>query len=426
MSIGTSLRPQPENGSFGQLPIELVHKIWMDLIEMEGNLGPVSIIARVSRGWHRLVNHQLMWAKIARWTFVAYPLLARLDSTPIDAEERAIVERISGAPSLLNEKIPVDNIVPPDREAVRRGLLEIKNYERSRRYQELVQRRRSFVLHIFLSLALLCFSLFLATTMCAAEHLDPITVCNSEVAFSFLWTAYVAIFGIVVANCVMAAHFEPRPLVSRLRRHTDLIKTSSATLFLCILFVALPTYLVQMNVRSKSLPWIYCAAPVLIMLAGWQVEVLYNTTPDLRQFFVTGSRLGLHALYTFLVHTTPTMFICAVLGIVEYLESGTWVSLLVGVAPVGLSFFVLSIVFLVDFVMRHQVSDLTAASCLAVANLFPVGITLFEFRGYLLLPLVVASCGFFLGHFVDLKRHLDVALFDPDGERVLFLNEDDE
>ncbi|CUG91020.1 transmembrane protein, putative [Bodo saltans] len=494
----------------------------------------VRVLSLVSRHWYAVVQHKSMWLHIVKMFFVAYPVVQRLArAAPIDsADEEALLRTVYSTKYLSGRKRSTDNIVspvlspssgsasasadpppppstlppslhssttqsvaanpppPPPRllqhlhidedddnkpllltnVGIRKAFKDVRRYLASRRYHGLVLRRRAFVIHAFVSLALLCFSMALLTAMCAAERVfDPIAICDAETSFHFVWLTYLSIVGAVLANIVMETHFEPQPLIRRLRMHTQLIQLSAALLAMSLLLVGLPTLLVQWNVQSvllqhtnnsstgtatlsgseedgavmmmsvrttdaeamvamvegaPFLPWVVCILPVLLALVAWQIEVLYAVRRDIVEFLQM-PYFNSATMYHGFSYSLPTLFIIALVCLMEFLELGGdpayWPLLLIGTMPGGLALFTLTVVFTMDYNLKNQTSDVLAAACCAVANLCPLFIlTMEKFRGFTILPLVAASFGFFFGHFHELRKRLDAAMFDPDGERVLF------
>ena len=423
------------------LPAEIMHQVFMIVLDMDGTTRPMAIMPLVCWRWAVLLQSSVMWEFMCKRHFVCYSMVQRLRTTPVNADEIELVERVASTPILakrggsdhrhmssfltriLTSKPAID-IDPPTNRTVRTFTREVARYIQRKRYQELVSRRRTFVLHAFLSLALLLFACTLLTAMCAAEGLDPITMCNADVSFSFLWLTYVSILGIVVSNIVMEAHFEPRPLLTRLRNHTRLIMTSTAALAIGALFVALPTYLVQQNVKHRTRSWLQCAAPIITALLMWQVEVLYVLKSDLDSF-IHRPQLSLRVMYHSVTYMTPTMFTGSIVALSLYLDgTNNPLLLILGCLPLGLTFFTLSIIFFLDYMVWHRSSDLIAAFSLGVSNVFCILIVWFEWRGLLMAPLVVGAFCFFFGHFHELRKKVDAVVFDPDGDQVLFVEDE--
>jgi hypothetical protein len=513
-----SLPPRTAKGTLAQLPPEVMQHIMQLLMLDAQSFAAVRVLSLVSRHWYSVVQHRSMWLHIVKMFFVSYPVVQRLArAAPIDAaDEEALLRTVYSTKYLSGRKRSTDHIVSPSLPSesapsvephslaalapklsihtqggqtqatqqppllsvlqslhrsddddqpllftnvgVRKAFKDVRRYLASRRYHELVLRRRAFVIHAFVSLALLCFSMALLTAMCAAERLfDTIAICDSETSFHFVWLTYLSIVGAVLANIVMETHFEPQPLIRRLRMHTQLIQLSAALLSMSLLLVGLPTLLVQWNVQSvlhppethrmdsyipslddaaastastaaivgePYLPWVVCILPVLLALVAWQIEVLYAVRRDIVEFLQM-PYFNSATMYHGFSYSLPTLFIIALLCLTQFLELGGdpryWPLLLVGTLPGGLALFTLTVVFTMDYNLKNQTSDVLAAACCAVANLCPLCIVTMErFRGFTVLPLVAASFGFFFGHFHELRKRLDAAMFDPDGERVLF------
>jgi hypothetical protein len=421
-----------------RLPTELLHQIFMLVLDFDGTLAPMAVLPLVSYHWSVLLESTVMWEFVCKRHFVCYAIVQRLRTAPVSPDDLDLLQRVSSPVAvaagprrrmssfltrLLTTK-PAMDVEPPTNRSVRIFRREVTRFNERRKFQELVSRRRAFVIHAFLSLALLLFACTLLTAMCTAEGLDPITVCNADVAFSFLWLTYTSILGIVISNIVMEAHFEPRPLLTRLRNHTRLIMTSTAALLLGIFFVVLPTYLVQQNLRDRNRSWLFCAAPVITALQLWQIEVLYVLKRDFC-IFMRDPQFTLSAVYHGVTYLTPTMFTGSIVALTKHMDGPpNALLLIIGCLPVGLTFFTLSVVFFLDYTVWHRTSDLVAGASMSISNIFCILVVCLEWRGLLLAPLVAGAFCFFFGHFHELRKMIDAVMSDPDGDQVLFVEND--
>ena len=261
--------------------------------------------------------------------------------------------------------------------------------------------------------------------MLALEGIEPSSALNVNVCFGFLWGTYLFVFAAIIANVVMKSHFEPQPLIPRVKRHLGLIMMSAGALFATLLVIAVPGYLLQRNVtmlvesvvsgnadvRPQRKEWLEAAAPVIIGLLAWQAEVVYSTrstlyawwhenTPRARGSFVMN-------VYYVGAHCTPLFFILALLSAVEAtVNPESTIHRAVGSAPLFVVFATLAVVFLMEFSVHRRLNDLLYALCLVSASFFPISIVVLPLRGLTALPLVLACCGFYLVHLNEMRRQM--------------------
>jgi len=394
---------------FTAIPPDLLVEVMKWVLDFDGTRRYISVLARVSRQWYSASQHVALWEHIARRDFVAYPLV-QLVRLRLEHEKP------------LHTKCTKRALEPPSNTSVRQGLRAVERYLDRKAYQDLVRRRRTFVLHAFLSLTLLLLTLSLVAAMCAAEGLQPTSLCSADTSFSFLWLTYVSVLGTVIANIVMQTHFEPKPLLSRVMMHTHLIQASTGALALGLIFVALPTALAQAKIQeSLDISWMGCAMPVLTALVFWQLEVLYTTRHDIARFARRVIPRSIE-IYHAVAYATPTLFACSLMALCQYVDTKERILLVAGSLPFAICVFTLTIVFLLDFCAYRRRSDCFTLVALLIADTFPLSTALMPWRGYLLLPLVGASFTFFCGHFTLLRQMFDAAMFDPDGDTVLFVH----
>ncbi|ORC84168.1 uncharacterized protein TM35_000481290 [Trypanosoma theileri] len=392
-----------------RLPIEIIHRIFMEVIESDNsNFAWIGILSCVCWRWYCACQHPVMWEFVAKKIFVVYPLVQRLRSAPLDKSDMQLLNRMRrlGAPEqFITQHNTMEPLIAPTSQTLRKAMEEVKRYQESRSYYEYVQRRRLFVLQMVLSWILLSFSLFLGTTVCAIEGISLGDFCTPSTAFSLLWMTYTAIVTIVIANVVMEAHFEPKPLFYRLRKNKPLIIRSAVAIVIGLCCVALPTFLVQVNIsRKERFAWLWCGITPIVSLCLWQIYVIFSCiVPSVKQQLGeqrTGFKLKAIIMFFFLniPYAFPLLFAGALFCILKYIEYGGKIYMLVGTIPVLTSLAVLTLLFLVDFCLTRRAKDLVTCCCLFLAMLFPLSLMWIEFRGLCLLPVATASFVFFFAH----------------------------
>ncbi|KEG11520.1 hypothetical protein DQ04_02541090 [Trypanosoma grayi] len=392
-----------------RLPIEILHRIFMEIIESDNDdFAWIGVLSSVCLQWYHACQHTVMWEFVAKKIFVAYPLVQRLRSAPLDQSDMRLLNsmRRLGAPEqFITQHDTMEPLVAPTSQTLLYAMEEVKHYQECRSYHEYVQRRRVFVLQMLLSWTLLSFSLFLGTTICAAEGIAFGELCTPRTAFSLLWMTYLAIGIIVIANVVMEAHFEPKPLFYRLRKNKPLIMRSATAILVGIICIAFPTLLVQINYADEQrFGWLWCGATPIVSLCLWQLYILLScVAPDVRQqLHEQRTDFRPTAIMAFLVinvpYAFPVMFAGAIFCILQYVEHGGRIYALIGSIPVLASLSVLTLLFLLDFCLTRRAKDFITGVCLLIATLFPLSLLWTDFRGFCLLPVAAASFVFFLTH----------------------------
>ncbi|RNF01695.1 hypothetical protein TraAM80_06818 [Trypanosoma rangeli] len=391
------------------LPIEILHRIFMEVIENDNyDFSWIGVLSCVCWRWNCACKHTVMWEFISKRIFVAYPLVQRLHSAPLDQSEMQLLNRMRrlGAPEqFITQHDIMEPLIAPTNRTVREAMEEVKHYLKSRSYYEYVQRRRVFVLHMFVSWALLMFSLFTATTVCSAEGLALGALSSPNMAFFFLWMTYFSIIIVVLANVVMETHFEPKPLFCRLRKNKPLITSSATSIAVGIACVALPTLLVQINFsRKERFPWLICGITPIASLDMWQLYVLLSyIVPDVkRQITEQRTVFRPKAVVMFVLsnipYVYPALFAGTIFCILQYVEYGGRIYVLFAIVPVLTSLVVLTLLFLLDFFLTRHLKDLVTGGCLFIIMIFPLSLMWWEFRGFSLLPVTIASFLFYLTH----------------------------
>ncbi|GET88434.1 hypothetical protein, conserved [Leishmania tarentolae] len=392
-----------------RLPRELLLNVFMDVIRNDGdNFGWIGVLSSVSRSWHQLCQHPVLWEYVAKRICVVYPLVVRLHgAAPYDAVSQEIVNRmrlLESKEQCIVQYDPLQPLPAPSRAALCKTMEKVRRYRESQQYYKCVQRRRHVVLHSFLSATLFSVAFAITTAMCVSEGLDIGGLCNTSVVFGFLWIAYLCIVAIIVSNVVMQAHFEPLPLVLRLRRNKLLIVASAVTILLGICDVIIPTLLIQINLgREERFSWLWCGITVILSFCLWQLYTLMYIMPAARQHLRyqmahVNVREGFQFVVLNIPNGFPFLFAAASFCALQYVQYGYRIYILLGGVPVIVSLGVLALVFLLDFYSLRRFKDLVIGTCLLLAMLFPISLLIWEFRGLCLLPLAAAAFGIFFAH----------------------------
>lgn len=392
-----------------RLPRELQLNIFIDVIQSDDNdFRWIGVFSSVCRQWYELCQHPVLWEYVAKRICVVYPLVVRLHGTaPYDAASQALVNRmrlLDAEEQCIVQYDPLQPLPAPSRLVLRKTMEKVKRYRESQQYYNYVQSRRSVVLHFFLSVTLLSVSLAITTAMCVSEGYNVLGLCTTTTVFSLLWLAYTCIVAIIVANVVMQAHFEPQPLLLRLRRNKLLIAASAVTIMLGICDIIIPTLLVQINLaREQRFSWLWCGTTVILSFCLWQLYALIYIMPAAKeqlQYQMTNVnvREGFQFVMLNIPNGFPFLFAAASFCALQYVQYGYRIYILLGGVPVIVSLGVLTLVFLLDFYSLRRFKDLAIGMCLFLAMLFPISLLMYEFRGLSLLPLAAASFGVFCAH----------------------------
>ncbi|CAJ1988664.1 F-box domain/F-box-like [Leishmania donovani] len=392
-----------------RLPRELLLNVFIDVIRNDGdNFGWIGVLSCVCRSWYQLCQHPVLWEYVAKRICVVYPLVVRLHgAAPYDALSQEIVNRmrlLESEEQCILQYDPLEPLPAPSRAALRKTMEKVRRYRESQQYYKYVQRRRRVVLHFFLSVTLFSVALAITTAMCVSEGFDMGGLCNTTIVFGLLWMAYLCIVAIIVSNVVMQAHFEPLPLLLRLRRNKLLIFASAVTILLGICDVIIPTLLIQINLgRKERFSWLWCGITVILSFCLWQLYTLMYIMPAARQqlrYQMThvNVREGFQFVVLNIPNGFPFLFAAASFCALQYVQYGYRIYILLGGVPVIVSLGVLALVFLLDFYSLHRFKDLAMGICFFLAMLFPISLLVWEFRGLCLLPLAAAAFGIFFAH----------------------------
>ncbi|CAG9573613.1 conserved hypothetical protein [Leishmania major strain Friedlin] len=392
-----------------RLPRELLLNVFIDVIRNDGDsFGWIGVLSSVCRSWYQLCQHPVLWEYVAKRICVVYPLVVRLHgAAPYDAVSQEIVNRmrlLESEEQCIVQYDPLEPLPAPSRAALHKTMEKVRRYRESQQYYKYVQRRRRVVLHFFLSVTLFSVALAITTAMCVSEGLDTGGLCNTTIVFGLLWMAYLCIVAIIVSNVVMQAHFEPLPLLLRLRRNKLLIFASAVTILLGICDIIIPTLLIQINLgRKERFSWLWCGITVILSFCLWQLYALMHIIPAARQqlrYQMThvNVREGFRFVVLNIPNGFPFLFAAASFCALQYVQYGYRIYLLLGGVPVIVSLGVLALVFLLDFYSLHRFKDLAMGICFFLAMLFPISLLVWEFRGLCLLPLAAAAFGIFFAH----------------------------
>lgn len=392
-----------------RLPREVLLNIFIDVIRnSDDDFRWIGVFSSVCGQWYDICQHPVLWEYVAKHICVVYPLVVRLHGTaPYDAASQELMNRmrlLGAEEQCVVQYDPLQPLPAPSRLALRKTMEKVKRYRESQQYYNYVQSRRSVVLHFFLSVTLLSVSLAITTAMCVSEGYDMMGLCTTTTVFSLLWLAYICIVAIIVANVVMQAHFEPQPLLLRLRRNKLLIAASAVTIMLGICDIIIPTLLVQINLaREQRFSWLWCGTTVILSFCLWQLYTLIYIMPAAKeqlQYQMTNVnvREGFQFVMLNIPNGFPFLFAAASFCALQYVQYGYRIYILLGGVPVIVSLGVLTLVFLLDFYSLRRFRDLAIGLCLFLAMLFPMSLLAYEFRGLSLLPLAAASFGVFCAH----------------------------
>ncbi|KPI84790.1 hypothetical protein ABL78_6173 [Leptomonas seymouri] len=392
-----------------RLPRELLLNIFIDVIRDDGDdFHLIGVFSSVCRQWHELCQHPVLWEYVAKRICVVYPLVVRLHGTaPYDAASQELVNRmrlLGAEEQCVVQFDPLQPLPAPSRYLLCKTMQKVRHYRERQQYYNYVQSRRSVVLHFFLSGTLLSVSLAITTAMCVSEGYDLWGICTTTTVFSLLWLAYTCIMAIIVANVVMQTHFEPQPLLLRLRRNKLLIAASAVTMMLGICDVIIPTLLVQINLaREQRFSWLWCGTTVILSFCLWQLYALIYIMPAAKeqlhyQMTNVNVREGFQFVMLNIPNGFPFLFAAASFCALQYVQYGHRIYILLGGVPIIVSLGVLTLVFLLDFYSLRRLKDLAIGMCLFLAMLFPISLLTHEFRGLSLLPLAAASFGLFCAH----------------------------
>lgn len=411
-----SRRPSARRACVSSLPTEVMHRIFREVIAADPrDFYWMATLSLVSRRWNALCQSPVLWAFVVRRSFVVYPLIQRLDNAaPLDEASQGVMdvmhklgtwaERESAAAATGGDPDPVSPLLPPGRETVREAIGALRHYRARRQHYEYVQRRRSLVLHLFLSAMLLCLSVAITAAMCAAERVPVPYVCTKEMSFASLWLCYMCIVAMIVSNVVMQAHFEPQPLLLRLQRNRLLICASAAVVVLGIVDVMVPTVLIQVNLsRDQRFSWLWCGTTVILSFCAWQCYALACIMPDARahlryQLTSLNVKEGIQFVVMNVPNAFPLLFAAAAFCALQYVQGGSRLYVFLGGVPIVVSLGVLALVFLMDYLALQRTKDLSVALCLFTAMFFPLSLLWWDFRGWCLLPLAGSVLGFFISH----------------------------
>ncbi|KAG5505820.1 hypothetical protein JKF63_05156 [Porcisia hertigi] len=392
-----------------QLPRELLLDVFLAVIQNDNNnFSWIAVFSCVCQDWYRLCQHPVLWEYVAKRICVVYPLVARLNGrAPYDAECQKIVNRIrhlGAKEQCIVQYDPLQPLPAPSRAVLRKTMEKVRRYRESQQYYNYVQRQRNVVLHIFLSLTLFSVALAITIAMCVSEGFEVGGLCTTTTVFRLLWMTYLCIVAIIVSNVVMQAHFEPLPLLLRLRRNKLLIVASAVTITLGICDIIIPTLLIQINLgREERFSWLWCGITVILSFCIWQLYTLIYIMPAARQHLQcqmtnVNVREGFQFVVLNIPNGFPFLFAAASFCTLQYVQYGYRIYLLLGGVPVIVSLAVLVLVFLLDFYSLRRFQDLVMGTCLFLAMLFPASLLVWEFRGLSLLPLAAAAFGIFLAH----------------------------
>lgn len=357
----------------------------------------VRALTLVCRRWHRLLQQPHFWEHYVKLCLPSYPLIHRLAMN--------VPPKLPIAASLARP-----GVIYPSRESVATAFQNLVSYRSNKEYIKYLRQKRTLVLHVFVSFALTSAFGFFVAAMCTAEAFSPVGFCNTTVTFSFLWATYAIVFVGVVTNLLMTVHFEPLPLVSRIRRHFYLVAVSVVFLITALWTFALPTCLIQLNVSREAderFSWFYCAIPLMVTTVGWQIQVIILTRREILQW-LRRPHCSLAWFFHFQAHCMPLLLLIAVYCVTQYVESQAYLFLFIANFPLLIALPSLAIIFLVDFILNLRLAEGITALCLCAASWFPICLVTMPVRGLSLVPLVLALGGLTVSRVADTlhKAHI--------------------
>jgi hypothetical protein len=416
-----------------RLPAEVLLTIFTLVLDHADSLGPIVTLSLVCRRWRDLLRHDHVWSYVARHYLVAFPLLRQL-FPPRPTSPSAVTQDLRfpmDGGRVMHRRLASGELRRPTRHAVMSSRTQVRKYLEQREHAHRVAERRRYVLHLFVSFALLCVTLSLVCFIVpwemepAPEECTSVTTSDILVSavlgrsprcsfagtirnsftvangFKFLWATFALVVAAIIANIVMQAHFEPRPLVQRLERHRDLIVASVGVLSAALIAGALPLALFQIwtgqEPRERGSVW-RLAAPTCAAGVIWQIHVLARFRRQIAAVLARRQAVHLRDAYDACANSTPLFFSVSLLAGCAYHETGSQWAVAVGCLVPFVACVVLSALFLVDFVSGAKLMDGLASLSLAVAAGTPGMALCGVIRGATLLPLALASAAFYVGH----------------------------
>jgi len=446
---------------FHRLPVELLVTVIVEVLDQAESLAPIAAMSLVCRRWHELATHDHVWAYVARHYFVAFPLIRQVIASSSGGSplhdpapgwlRRAVsstFDRVHDASTagdgvrVIHRRTASGERRRPTKTAIVSSHSEIRRYLSQREHAHRVAERRRYVLHLFLSftlfsivMALVCFIAALeasgasapprdwgaasdidadgavtaTTTTTAVVATGPLSIENG---FNFLWATFVLVLATVVANIVMKAHFEPRPLFQRLHRHGELIVVSTTVLGVAVVAGGVPLYLLQCFClaseaeRAATNPWLV-PLPTVVAALVWQASVAVRFRTHLRQWWAGALQLTPRRAYEVTANSTPLYLAAAMVAAVAYYETRAHAALVAGALIPFVACAVLGTLFLLDFVAGAKGMNGLASASLYLAAVTPALVIGGVIRGVTMLPVAVAAALFFAGHAQNLLQLLN-------------------
>ncbi|CAD2221088.1 hypothetical protein AGDE_10570 [Angomonas deanei] len=398
-----------QNCHIERLPREVLLKIFMLVIQNDDNdFRWIGVFSSVCRHWYSICNHPTLWDFAAKRMFVIYPFVMRLRTAPWDPASQEFIDRMRSLGAVgEDDDVYCDPMKPmpsPSRYTLTRAVEKVKRYRARNKYYRYVQRRRSLVLHIFLSITLLFLSTAILTALLATEGYKSKWI-NRNSVFYQLYVCYTSIASIIISNVVMQAHFEPQPLLLRLKKNRMLIIVTAVSILLGVCDIIVPTILLQINLnRERRFSWMWCGVTVILSFVLWQVYVLMCLIPEakqqIRQQKVSFSpSKGIQFVILNIPNGFPLLFAISSICGLNYMEYQSRFFILISCFPAAVTLGVLSLVCFLDYSAVGRSKDLVIGVCLSTAMLFPISLMLYNFRGLSLLPLALSSFLFLAAHF---------------------------
>ncbi|EPY29662.1 hypothetical protein STCU_03812 [Strigomonas culicis] len=326
-----------------RLPREILLRIFINVIENDNyNFGWIVTFSTVCRHWYRVTSHPLLWEYVAKRKFVVYPLVMRLRMIPWDAYSQEIMDRMQALGATdqhMHQPDFAQTLPPPTRYTMRKAIEKVKRQKERNQYYKYVQRQRSFVLHLFLSLTLLFLSLSILVAMLAAEEFQFKGILCKDTVFGLLYMCYLCVAAMIVSNVVIHTHFEPQPLLLRLRKNRLLITASTISMVLGLCDVVGPTVLIHINLSLRTrFSWVWCGLPIILSFLIWQCYAITYIVPEAKQqlrqqMSVFSPREVLWFVVMNIPNMFPILFAIAALCGLHYVQYGGRVFVLLSCVP---------------------------------------------------------------------------------------------
>eukprot|EP01059_Diplonema_ambulator_P019543 TRINITY_DN3297_c0_g1_i1.p1 TRINITY_DN3297_c0_g1~~TRINITY_DN3297_c0_g1_i1.p1 ORF type:complete len:405 (+),score=63.98 TRINITY_DN3297_c0_g1_i1:33-1217(+) len=325
----------------------------------------------VSMKWYRAMSSNLVWKEMSRRYFIQLPLLTLSPG----------VERRKGGPGPAFFRSAA-------REMFMQKRFELIVHKMDLITQKEVRSQHPYILHALLTMIWFTAVVFVVLLILILEGLCTVTL---NQAFNVLHASYAVIIISILFNVIASTHYEPRPLIERMMKHSHLITLTGVSILIIIGFSFI-TQIFQYNVVSppdQRMSWVTCFAPILSLLLFWQFIAILAARPQLQAWIkkpYIPSLLQIHVIITTLF---PLGFAAAFACLSIYIETRNVYFLIFASMPFLFGTMSVTATFLLDYFAHRKLNDAIAAFSMANLSAFPIGFMLFEPRGLHLLPLLL-------------------------------------